>query len=232
MRARGIFITGTDTGIGKTFVGMGLARALHSQGVSVGVMKPVETGCLLRGSRLFPRDARALASASGSDDPLDLVNPYRFRAPVAPLVAAEREGRTIALARIMAAYREIRRRHDFLIIEGAGGIMVPLSRQKSYLDLAGSMGLPVLIVARPNLGTINHTALTVMALRSRNIPVARIVLNHCTRTRNGLAEQTNPSVIERLTGVPVTVVSYRSGDYTSLATSLGQDPIRQGLNTL
>ncbi len=221
MKAEGVFITGTDTGVGKTFLGVGLAEALSAQGISVGAMKPVETGCIARGGRLLPQDARVLAKASGANDPLDLVNPYRFLPPVAPLVAAEQAGQTISLARIMAAYRALRRRHDFLIVEGAGGIMVPLSSRRSYLDLARMMALPVLVVARPGLGTINHAVLTVMALRSQNIPVARIVVNHSTREQKGLSVRTNPAVIERLTGVPVTVMPY-GGDQGLLARSLSR----------
>jgi dethiobiotin synthetase len=183
-------------------------------------MKPVETGCRVRRNSLLPQDAQGLVSASGADDPLDLVNPYRFRAPVAPLVAAEQEGRTIAVSRIMAAYRELRRRHDFLIVEGAGGIMVPLSRRTSYLDLAEAMGLPVLVVARPDLGTINHTVLTVMALRSRNIPVSGIVVNFSRKTARTLAVRTNPDALEQLTGIRVFTVPHGCRDLSPFARSL------------
>jgi len=216
-RAAGIFITGTDTGVGKTFVGTGIARALAARGVDVGVMKPAETGCSMRGGTLVPQDARDLLAASGADDPIDLVNPYRFQAPVAPMVAAEEQGRTVVLARIMSAYRRLRKRHEFLVVEGAGGIMVPLSRRRSYLDLAAAIRLPVLIIARPDLGTINHTVLTVMALRSREIAISSIVVNFSRRPERGAAERTNPSVLERLTGIPVLTVPHGCGDQSLLA---------------
>ena len=107
------------------------------------------------------------------------------------------------MTRILNAFHVLVERHRFLIVEGAGGIMVPLSRSLTFLDLAARMGLPVLIVARPGLGSINHTALTVMAVRSRNLPIAGIVLNDSSGSRQGVAERTNPGVIERMTGLPI-----------------------------
>jgi dethiobiotin synthetase len=200
---KGIFITGTDTAVGKTFVGAGLAAALRKGGIDVGVMKPAETGCGLRKGILAPSDALKLIKAGGVDDPLDLVNPYRFREPLAPAIAAAREGKRIEIRRIVSAFRILARKHACMIVEGAGGIMVPLTTSHNYLDLARVLNLPVLIVARPGLGTINHTLLTVMALRSRGLRIAGIVINHRSKTRPGLAERTGPPVIERLSGVPI-----------------------------
>ncbi len=216
-RSAGIFITGTDTGIGKTFVGTRLVRALAAKAIDVGVMKPAETGCSVTGGVPVPQDAQELLAASGADDPLDLVNPYRFRTPAAPMIAAEEEGRTVSMARILSAYRRLRERHEFLVVEGAGGLMVPLSRRRTYLDLAAAMNLPVLIIARPDLGTINHTVLTVMALRSRNIAISAIVVNFCRRPGRGIAERTNPSVLGRLTGIPVLTVPHGCRDQRRLA---------------
>ena len=200
---QGIFITGTDTGVGKTFVGAGLAAALREKGIDVGVMKPAETGCGFRNGMLVPRDALKLIKAGEVDDPLDLVNPYRFGAPLAPAIAAAREGKTIEIRRIVSAFRALARKHACMVVEGAGGIMVPLTTNHQYLDLAGVLNLPVLVVARPGLGTINHTLLTIMALRSRSLRVAGIVINHRSKKVSGLAERTGPPVIERLSGVPI-----------------------------
>lgn len=218
---KGLFITGTDTGVGKTFVGCGIAAALASRGVDAGVMKPAETGCAVRRGALVPVDAVRLMAAAGVQDPLDLVNPYRFRPPVAPAVAAEREGRMISLSVIMRAYRTLAGRHDLMIVEGAGGILVPLAKRTTYLDLAERLDLPVLIVARPNLGTINHTALTVLALRTRSIAIAGIVLNDSTGGKRGFAERTNRIAIERATGVPVVgVLRYGQQDMGTLIPAL------------
>lgn len=214
---KGIFITGTDTGVGKTFVGARLAAALREQGIDVGVMKPAETGCLLRKGVLVPRDALKLIKAGGVVDPLDRVNPYRFRAPLAPAIAAEREGKKIDIKRIVSAFHTLVRKHDYMIVEGAGGIMVPLTMSHHYLDLARVLNLPVLVVARPGLGTINHTLLTIMALRSCRLRIAGIVINHRSKKRSGLAERTGPPAIERLSGVPIIGhVSYGQKDLQTI----------------
>jgi len=215
---KGIFVTGTDTGVGKTFVSAGIARALRVRGIGVGVMKPAETGCRSRGGKLIPADAIALMRSAEAADPLDLVNPYRFLPPLAPMVAAQQEGRTIETRKIKEAFRLLKKKHEFLIVEGAGGIMVPLTSRTSYLDLAAELRLPVLIIARPGLGTINHTLLTIMALHARRVPIAGTVFNHSTDGRQGRAERTNPSIIERLSGVPVLgQVQYGQEDLDALA---------------
>lgn len=203
MKIPGIFITGTDTGVGKTYVGAGIAAAFCEQGTDVGVMKPAETGCLIRNGVLVPRDALKLIKAGAVEDPLDLVNPYRFRDPLAPAIAAAREGKKIEIKKIVSAWRALSRKHEYMIVEGAGGIMVPLTAKQDFLDLAARLNLPVLIVARPGLGTINHTLLTIMALRSRGLRIAGIVINHHSKKGTGLAERTGPPVIERMSGVPI-----------------------------
>jgi dethiobiotin synthetase len=221
MKIRGIFITGTDTGVGKTYVGAGLAAALREKGIDVGVMKPAETGCGLRQGVLVPRDALKLIKAGGVDDPLDLVNPYRFRAPLAPSIAAAREGKKIDIRRIVSAFRTLARKHSCMLVEGAGGIMVPLTTGHHYLDLAGILNLPVLVVARPGLGTINHTLLTVKALHSRRLRIAGIVINHRSKKRPGLAERAGLRAIERLSGVPIIGhVKYRQKDFRTIMRSL------------
>ena len=215
---KGIFITGTDTGVGKTYIAAGIAKELRSRGVDVGVMKPAETGCRVRAGKLVPADSRALMRAAGVRDALDLVNPCRFRKPLAPSVAARLEGRMIDLGMVMRAFRELRKRHDFLIVEGAGGIMVPLWEDRLFIDLAERMGLPVLIVARPGLGTINHTLLTVAALQQRKLPLAGIVINHAVTSRQDLATRTNPGVIEELSGTGIPrIVPHGSRDLAQLA---------------
>jgi dethiobiotin synthetase len=214
----GIFITGTDTGVGKTFVAAGITRALRARGIGVGVMKPAETGCRSRDGILIPADAVTLMRSAEATDPLDLVNPYRFRAPLAPMVAAQQEGRTIEIRKVKKAFRLLTKKHEFLVVEGAGGIMVPLTSRTSYLDLAAELRLPVLIIARPGLGTINHTLLTIMALRARRVPVAGTVFNHRTHGRQGVAERTSPVVIEHLSGVPVLgQVKYGQKDFDAFA---------------
>lgn len=215
---KGIFITGTDTGVGKTYVACGIASELRKNGIDVGVMKPAESGCRIRKGSLIPADALALAQAAEVNDHLDLVNTYRFREPLAPAVAARLEGKRIDLRAILRSFRTLASRHDFMLVEGAGGIMVPLTSRLTYLDLAAKIGFPALIVARPNLGTINHTLLTVEALRKRSVPILGICINDCTCTRHGLAERTSPAIIAQLSGVPVLAnIGYGRNEWDTLA---------------
>ena len=222
----GIFITGTDTGVGKTYVAAGFAAALRKRGKHPGVMKPVETGCRIRAGKLVPKDALRLMQASGVRDALGLVNPYRFRTSLAPFVAAEIEGGTIEPQKIIQAYRTLSRRHDFMIVEGAGGIMVPLSEKYLYRDLAREMNLPVVIVARPGLGTINHTLLTITALREQGVSIAGVVFNYTQDQHIGLAEETNPVIINTLAGINILgTVPYRAKGFDQLVDKLQEDDL-------
>jgi dethiobiotin synthetase len=173
-RRRGLFVTGTDTGVGKTLVACALARGLHSRGVDVGVMKPVETGVGPSG----PADARALRQAAGVDDALELLCPQAFALAAAPCVAAAAEGRQVDRRPVDAAFDALSSRHEFMLVEGAGGLLVPLAEGFSMADLATGLGLPLLVVARAALGTINHTLLTLEAAGRRSLRVAGVVISH------------------------------------------------------
>jgi dethiobiotin synthetase len=204
MKARGVFITGTDTGVGKTVVGCLVAAALRKLGVNVGVMKPVETGCLEDNGRLRALDAEALARAARVTDPPELVCPVRLREPMAPSIAAEIEGRSIELDEIRQAYDELSRRHDFLLVEGAGGITVPIVDGFDMADLARDLDLPVIVVARPSLGTLNHSTLTTEYARRRGLEVLGLVVSNASEPgHRSLVERTNLEVLPRLTGRPV-----------------------------
>jgi len=196
-KPKGIFITGTDTEVGKTVVAGMVARAAREMGIDVGVMKPVATG----GSP--SADARFLLKCAGAQDDLRLVNPVCFRAPLAPLVAARMEGGRIRMDRVYRSFELLNSRHAFMVVEGIGGLLVPLGRASSVADMTRKMRLPLLIVARTGLGTINHTLLTVEAARSRGIAVIGIVLNEPEKAKWGTAEKTNPEEIRRASGLPV-----------------------------
>lgn len=191
----GIFITGTDTEIGKTVIAGGLAAWLKQRDVHVGVMKPISSG--------DDADARFLKHAAQVDDALTLINPIRLQYPLAPSVAARIEDRKIDIGAINTAFQELRERHEFLVVEGAGGIAVPIHGDFLVAHLIAHLKLPMLIVARAGLGTLNHTLLTVAFARQANLEVAGIVLNAIPPKVTGLAEQTNPGEIQRLTDVPV-----------------------------
>ncbi|HJU03874.1 MAG TPA: dethiobiotin synthase [Nitrospiraceae bacterium] len=177
-RIAGCFITGTDTGVGKTVVAAALARRLKQAGLDVGVMKPVETGWTA--SDVSTSDTVRLRWASGAPDPLEMICPYRFPDPVAPWAAAGLTGVAIERDHIMAAFRTLSSRHSFLIIEGVGGTLVPLTDTLDVRDLMVTLGLPVLAVGRAALGGINHALLTLEALRQRQIEILGLVLNHLT----------------------------------------------------
>jgi dethiobiotin synthetase len=172
--ARGLFVTGTDTGVGKTLVACALARGLVGLGLDVGVMKPVETGVGAAG----PADARALREAAGSSDPLSEICPEPLALAAAPAVAARHEGRRIDPAALARVFRRLSARHEWLLVEGAGGLLAPVAPGQSMADLARGFGLPLLVVARAALGTINHTLLTLEAAVSRGLPVAGVVISH------------------------------------------------------
>ena len=200
---KGLFVTGTDTNVGKTLIAAGITAALRQQGLKVGYFKPVQSGCPEEGGGLIPTDARIVKELAQLPEPLDLLTPIRLRLPLAPGVAAVREGTKVDLEQVAGAVRELAGGYDFLVVEGAGGLYVPLvDNDFLVLDLARWLKLPLLVVARAGLGTINHTALTVLAARRAGLAVAGVILNRGSATP-GLAEQTNPEVIEALTGVPI-----------------------------
>lgn len=176
-----LFVTGTDTGVGKTTVSCALLRAAAARGLRTVGLKPAESGCTLSGGTLQPSDALALQAASTIQLDLDTVCPYRFEEPVAPGVAATRTGTRIRFERIAECLAAARAHEpDLLLVEGAGGILVPLGEGATIQDLAYTLALPVLIVGRHNLGTINHTTMTVEVARAHGLTVHGVILNHAT----------------------------------------------------
>lgn len=209
---QGYFITGTDTGVGKTVVTAGIAANLKQRGINVGIMKPVQTGSTTTRHGLVSPDALFALTVAGIVDEMELVSPYRLKPPLAPRIAAELTGTAIDLVKINRAYRELCRRHDFMLVEGAGGIMVPITGRFLMADLIKAFDLPALIVARPGLGTVNHTLLTVEYAKSRGIHVAGIIINGLNEKEDGTAEKTNPGLIAELSGVPVIgIIPYDAG---------------------
>ena len=191
----GIFITGTGTEIGKTVIAGGFAASLKQSGTNVGVMKPISTG--------DTTDAQFLKHAAQTDDELSVINPIYLRHPLAPSVAARIEEKEIDLSHIKTAFAALQQKYDFVIVEGVGGIAVPILDDFLVAHLINKLQLPILIVAQVGLGTLNHTLLTVGFARQFNIQIAGIVLNGLRPEIAGLAEATNPLEIERLTGLPV-----------------------------
>lgn len=198
------FVTGTDTEIGKTTVSRALLAAATARGLRTRCLKPAESGCP-RGpdGALVARDARDLWQASDQTQPLDSVCLYRFEEPVAPGVAAEREGSMIDFTAIQARLAAIRESTpDLVLVEGAGGLLVPMGQGRTIADLAVLLGLPLLIVARPTLGTINHTLLTVESARARDLRVHGVILSAAVESE-AEAVASNAEEIERASGVRV-----------------------------
>ena len=197
----GILITGTDTGVGKTYFTCGLAALLRSNGYQVGVMKPAETGCVEKDGQLFPDDAWRLKAASGCAEPIDRICPYRLPEPLAPSIAAERAGVKIDIDHLLAVCSDICAKHDITLVEGAGGLMVPMVASFTYADFARVAKLPIIVVAANKLGVINHLLLTLEHACCKGLRTLGYVLNQSLREPS-LAAETNREVLQNLTGVP------------------------------
>jgi dethiobiotin synthetase len=200
----GIFITGTDTGVGKTLVTASLALHLKKYGMAVGVMKPIETGVLP--ARDAQSDAARLRSIMESEEPLGAIRPYSFALPVAPLAAAESEGQTISPDTIKRIYRLLSSRYDYMVVEGVGGIQVPITRSDNVLSLIKHLRLPVIVVGRSGLGGINHALLTIEALRRKQITIVALLLNRTHSVRSAtsrIQERTTIEILRKQAGVPV-----------------------------
>ncbi|MDC1141492.1 dethiobiotin synthase [Planctomycetota bacterium] len=199
----GIFITGTDTGVGKTVVAAGLVLALKARGINVGYMKPIESGCPVLDGEVVPQDVRFIQEVTGVRDELDLVCPYRLKAAAAPSIASRLEDVHVSIGYIIDQYFQLSLMHEFIVVEGCGGMMVPLNNNDLVTDLMLQLGLESLVVSAPGLGTINHTLLSTNMAKMLGIPLAGVVINGFGRTAIGLPERTNPDEIEHFGNVPV-----------------------------
>lgn len=179
-RVPGLFIAGTDTGVGKTYVGALIARSLAAAGRRVGVYKPTASGCLWQDGSLVSEDAVALWEAAGRPGDLEHVCPQRFAAPLAPHLAAQAEGKRLDADLLRRGIEYWRERSEIVLVEGVGGLMSPLGEDEYVADLAEEFGFPLVVVSRNVLGTLNQTLQTLMvaAVFREGIPVAGVVLNH------------------------------------------------------
>jgi dethiobiotin synthetase len=194
----GLFITGTDTEVGKTLVTGAIAQWLRRRGRNVAVSKPVASGCVRRREGLVSEDAEYLAYCADTPHALDVICTQRFEEPLAPAVAAKRLGQAVDWSAVQWSLDTMSNGANCMLVEGAGGLIVPLDDCTTLLDLAVALQLPAVVVARPGLGTINHTVLTVDRLRAAGVPVAGVVINRYPPETAGVAEETSPRWIERL----------------------------------
>jgi dethiobiotin synthetase len=197
---RGLFVTATDTEVGKTVVTAGLALALQEQGIRVGVMKPVQSGHLADDPE---GDGGRLKRWTGVEAKPEEIVPYSFSLPVAPWIAARSAGVVIDQAGLVERIRTMAKQYDLLLVEGAGGLLAPVGPDWTMADLAEELGWPLVIVARPNLGTVNHTVLTLEAACSRGLHPLGVILNGYHEGDRDPSLEANPEMIERFGGAPV-----------------------------
>ena len=230
-RCPAIFVTGTDTGVGKTLVAAALARHFSLQGLKVGVMKPIETG--VENPEDLGADAALLRWAAGSGDANDLISPYRFPRPVAPCQAATAAREQIASDKIIDAYHALRHDKDIVFIEGAGGLMVPIRGGYIMADLARQLGAPLLVVTHPRLGTLNHTTLTTFAARAMELELCGFIVNQMPENP-GEVEKEAPHLLSSLAsadllGVLPEVIGSEREKVRILADEIGKLPAYQWL---
>jgi dethiobiotin synthetase len=200
---KGIFITGTDTGIGKTTVAAGLASAICRKGIDIGVMKPFATAERIFSYKYKSEDSALLARAAKIRDPDEEINPFFYSIPTAPFVAAKiTKEKAVNLSVAKRRYYKLASKHDFMIVEGIGGIMVPLTKKKSVADFIRLLNLSTIIVATSRIGTINHILLTVKACRDYGLDLLGIIINSMT-SKPSIVEKKIVQIIQELSGVPV-----------------------------
>ncbi|MCK9583049.1 MAG: dethiobiotin synthase [Endomicrobiales bacterium] len=192
-KIKGIFITGTGTDVGKTYVACKIADALLKIGISVGVMKPFASG--------NRKDAINLTKSAKNKENISTINPIFFKQPLAPLSCTNITGKKININNVFNNFINLKNKYDFILVEGIGGVMVPITKNYFVADLIKAMGLGAIVVANPKLGTINHTLLTLDKLKNKKIPVVGIVLSGWSGKT--LAEKTNPKILADITKLPV-----------------------------
>ena len=214
--AHGFFVTGTDTGVGKTVVASALLRAYVRSGVRAVGMKPVAAGCTLSNGRWINDDVENLRNASNVEAPDSEINPYVFRDPIAPHLAARAQGIRIDLPTLVSRYRTLAARADVVIVEGAGGFLVPLNDEESFADLAAMLALPVVLVVGMRLGCINHALLTCEAIERRGLVLAGWVANRVVQDMDRY-EENAATLRSRLQAPLLAEIPYRPGSHVDLA---------------
>jgi dethiobiotin synthetase len=199
----GLFITGTDIGIGKTTIAGAIAAILTKQGINVGIFKPIATGCRRAWGGLTSYDTEFLAECASSNLPASVITPVAYLTGACPVICAAQEKKPVDFAKIADAYKQICSESDFIIVEGNGGVRVPLTPEFDMLDLAVEFNLPAIIVARTNLGTINHTLMTIDCIRAVDLKIAGVVINGYNGPKASLAEHTAADIIEHYSGTNI-----------------------------
>lgn len=201
--SKGFFIAGTDTGVGKTIMAGAMIKALTFLGHRVGAMKPVESGCGREGDVLIPFDGMFLKQTAHMDEPVSLITPRCFENPLAPLSASEIETTEVDTGEIRKAFKGLYEKYGTMIVEGLGGLMVPVKKGYYVVDMAKEFGLPLLLIARPGLGTINHIMLSIECALKEGLKIAGVIINYSKPPDDSLAEKTNPKLLAQICPVPI-----------------------------
>ena len=202
-KKNGLFIAGTSTGVGKTLIAGAIAKILTDSGQNVGVFKPIATGCRRDWDGLISNDTEFLATCANSELSLSTITPVGYITPAVPVVGATQEKRQIDFDSIATAYKEICENTDIVVVEGIGGVRTPLTMEFDLLDLAVEFALPVVIVARLNQGTINHTLMTIDCIRAAHLKITGVVLNGYNAVDETVVDETAGPVIAQCSGVDI-----------------------------
>lgn len=199
----GLFITGTETAVGKTLIAGAIAKILKDQGLKVGVFKPIATGARRQWDGLLGDDAQFLANCANSELPLSAINPVAYITQATVVVGAAHEGRPVSFQTIAAAYKQVCEDSDVVIVEGVGGVREPLDMQFDLLDLAVEFNLPMVIVTHCEAGTVNQTLMTIDCIGAAKLKIAGVIVNYCDATKETAAGNTAPAVIAQFGGVDI-----------------------------
>ncbi|MCE5194161.1 MAG: dethiobiotin synthase [Nitrospiraceae bacterium] len=200
MKTKGFFVTGTDTNVGKTIITAAIVKTLNSINIKTCGMKPIETGCKRKDNKIVPCDGFFLKEMNIADEDIDLITPYCFEHPLAPMVASSLENKTIDINIIKGSFEKLSDKYDAVIVEGVGGLLVPIKTDYFIADIAKELNLPLVIVARPYLGTINHTMLTINFALNKGLEIAGLIMNNMYPYQELIAEKTNPDVVRKMIG--------------------------------
>ncbi len=226
---KSFFVTGTDTGIGKTAFTCGLANLLRVSGIDVGVMKPFATGVPQKNG-FQSEDVSMLVRSSGVSDPESLINPYFFAIPASPYSAAKKLGRQIDLDLVLSSFDRLRSTHDVMLVEGIGGIMTPILKDYFVIDLIKDLNLDVVVVTGSKIGTINHTALTIDACKKHGIHISGLIINQIDKNGYDLDELGQD--LTALSGVDVIAKIPNLDDAESITSILKNDGFLDVLSKL
>jgi dethiobiotin synthetase len=227
MKIKGVFITGIDTEIGKTTISAGLGNLLFQKGIKTGVMKPFATGIKTYSKDFKSHDAKILKEASNNKDNDDIINPYFYTIPTAPYLAKKilKVNENIDVGEILDKYRKIEERHEFTIVEGIGGLMVPLSKNFFVADLASIINIPVILIMSNRIGTINHIIMTYRLSLAFELKIKGIIINNNCKFSNfpfTLINKNLQIIVEELTGIKVlaTIPYVKNPSFTKIANIL------------